>query len=292
MTKFAIFLSVWLLSFGVIAKDVSHRSTAPHILPQDSLHSVMWSYIAKEFILSDTAKANKIVMDKGVKVFAPKVAEDQFNVPVRVDARALGEVKKIIVLADLNPLPKVLSYQPVDAEPVISFRIKVEQGTPVRAAVLTSDNVWHIGGTYVDASGGGCSAPAVAHSEADWVSHLAEVKAKVWRTLGKRAVKLRVRVRHPMDTGLADGIPAFYLETLNIKTPEGKLLGYLQLYEPISENPTLTLSPKLPANANALRLEGRDNEGNEIKVSIPAVVQSSELNQSSGVDQSSAVTVQ
>jgi len=246
-------------------------------LPEDSVKSVMWEYVAKEFLLSDKEGGQKVVMDDRILVHTPKLAEDQMNIPVHVDARAVKNVRKIVIIADLNPLPKVLTYYPDQSEARLSFRIKVEQGTAVRAAVLDGDGVWRVGATYVDAAGGGCSQPAMAHGNDGWVQRLAEVRAKIWRDPGAQAAKIRLSVQHPMDTGLADGIPAFYVETLELNTPKGERLGRIFMHEPVSENPTITLFPKLKSATDAVVIQGRDNEGNLIKVSVPAPVQSSQL---------------
>ncbi len=141
----------------------------------DPLKSIMWQQMYEQHF-----SGKPVVFDSRVIVVAPKMAEDQTAIPVTVDARALGQVQEIVVITDLNPIQKVLSYEPVQAEPYISFRFKAEQGTPVRAAALTGDGVWHIGGVYVDAAGGGCSSLALAHGKPDWVSRLAEVRAKIW----------------------------------------------------------------------------------------------------------------
>ena len=242
--------------------------------PADPLHSVMWQQMAEQFL---SASGGKVVFDDRVKVDTPKFAENQLAIPATVDARSLRGVKRIVVFADLNPVAHILTYQPIAAAPYISFRFKAEQGTPLRAAVLTNDGVWHVGGKYVDAAGGGCSQPATAHAKPDWVSHLAEVRAKIWRVPGFRSAKLRMRIFHPMDTGLADGIPAFFIERLDLKTPDGRVLGRLQLKEPVAENPTLTLRPYLPNSVGHVLLLGRDNEGNLIDVKIAAPWKSSSL---------------
>ena len=80
-----------------------------------------------------------------------------------------------------------------------------------------------------------------------------------------------------MDTGLADGIPAFYIEKLEMKGSGGEHIGSLTIKEPLSENPTLTLFPILKEATTSLQVKGRDNEGNLIDVAIPAPVQSSAL---------------
>lgn len=270
----ALGLSAFLLSAGFVGGATSLNAAE---IPADTLNSVMWQQMAKSYLLNGDRAGSKIIMDDSILVHAPKSAEDQMNIPVHVDARAIKDVKEIVVIADLNPLPKVLTYVPEQSEARLSFRIKVEQGTPVRAAVLDGDGVWHVGGTYVDAAGGGCSQPALAHGKADWVKTLAEVRGKIWRRPGDEAATMRFTVRHPMDTGLADGIPAFFIEQLQFRAPGGAHLGNLTLHEPVSENPTVTVFPKIKDATEAVEISGRDNEGNLIKVSVPAPLRSSSL---------------
>lgn len=269
-TLLAVALSIPAASISVSAAETSIA------IPKDSLNSVMWDFMAKEHLLTDK-NSKKIVMNSQILVHTPKVAEDQLNLPVHVDARSVKNAQKIVIIADLNPIPKVLTYEPKQAEARLSFRIKVGQATPIRAAVLDKDGVWHVGGTYVDASGGGCSQPAVAYGNDDWVKRLAEIRGQIWRKPGQEATRLRFSIRHPMDTGLADGIPAFFIEKLEFKGAKGNLLGNLYISEPLSENPTVTLFPILKEATTAVNIKGRDNEGNLIDVAVPAPFQSSAL---------------
>lgn len=262
---------------GPLSGGLNAAETAGKELPDDVLKSIMWKSVATKYLLSDKNSNGTIIMNSAVKVDAPKVAEDQLNVPVSVDATSIKNVRKIIVIADLNPLPEVLTYQPLNAAARISFRIKVEQGTPVRAAVLDAEGVWYVGGTYLDASGGGCSQPALAYKTDNWVERLTEVRARIWRRLGSDQTTLRFSIRHPMDTGLADGIPAFYIEQLNLTDSSGNPLGRLTVHEPVSENPTITLYPHLKQTVDKIEIKGRDNEGNLIKASVPVPIKSTRL---------------
>ncbi len=236
-------------------------------IPDDPLQSVMWSSMVG---ILKTVSDGDIVIDDAVKVDAPSVAENQMEVPVTVDATEVGSVEKIVVLTDLNPIHHVLTYEPVEAAPYLSFRVKVEQATPIRAAVLTSDGKWHVGGVIVDAAGGGCTAPAVSRGQDDWVTRLAEVRARLWRHADEPEARLRLKIRHPMDTGLADGIPAFFINRLEVKGPDAEVLARLEIREPVSEHPTFTLKPKLAMSAPFLRLQGRDTDGNLVNVRVPA----------------------
>lgn len=233
--------------------------------PADPLASVMWADMKAKFF-SDA----RVEFDERVKVMLPTVVENQAQVPVTADARALGPVVKLVVFADLNPIQHVLTLTPREAEPFVAFRMKVEQATPVRAAALTSDGVWHVGGAYLDAAGGGCSAPATARKDADWSETVGQTQGRLWREAGG-ATRVRVRIRHPMDTGLAkDNTPAFFIERLEMKGAKGATLAELEMFEPLSEDPTLTFLVRLPATETGIAVDGRDNNGTHYRSLIPA----------------------
>ena len=247
----------------LIASSVGPAAAAE--LPADPLKSSMWTTLAQRFFAGAT-----VVFDDRVKVTVPSITENQAQVPVTADARAVADVVKMIVFADLNPIQHVLTLTPVNAAPYVSFRMKVEQATPVRAAALTSDGVWHVGGIYLDASGGGCSASAMARNDADWSATRGQTQAKLWRDVDGMT-RARFRVRHPMDTGLAkDNTPPYFIERMEMRSASGASLATLEMFEPVSEDPTLTLLLRMPAADATLDLEGRDNNGGEYRSSIPA----------------------
>ncbi len=251
--------------FALVTMMACAPSPSQAEMPKDPLDSTMWEDLSKRFF--GTAP---IVFDDKVRVVVPSLVENQAQVPVTADARALRDVKKLIVFADLNPITHVLTLSPRKAKPYISFRMKVEQATPVRAAALTGDGVWHVGGVFLDAAGGGCSAPAMARKMADWSETVGQTQAKLWRELDGSA-RVRLKVRHPMDTGLAtDNTPAYFIETLKVRGSEGKALADIEMFEPVSEDPTLTLMLRLPASTINVELEARDNNGGLFQSSVPA----------------------
>ncbi len=229
----------------------------------DPLNSGNWQWV-RDHLFGDA----KTVFDDRVLVKAPRDAEDNMNVPFIVDARALDDVRKIVVFADSNPILRVLTMEPVKAEPFIAAGLKMQQGGPVRAAALTADGVWHVGGVFVDAAGGGCTEPASVHAETDWVDHLGEMHAKSW--LQQDGVqRATVRVYHPMDTGLADGIPAFFIERLDIKDEAGEVLARIEPAEPVVQHPSLTVLVRPEAGSDHLVIDGRDTEANLLGGKIP-----------------------
>ncbi|MDK3073090.1 quinoprotein dehydrogenase-associated SoxYZ-like carrier [Sedimentitalea sp. JM2-8] len=222
----------------------------------DPMQSGMWTYHQKE-LLGDP---ERIGFDARVIVSAPDNAEDTVNVPLLVDATQLDDVEEILIFADYGPIPHILTYYPGSAEPKIALRFKIDQATAIRASVRTSDGAWHVGSTYVDAAGGGCTAASHAYASDDWEQKLGNIHGKVWADSGRA----RLIVDHPMDTGLADGIPVFIIQSLDISDVEGAQLARLELHEPVNEDPAFTLYFPPASTPDALRISGRDNNGNVI----------------------------
>lgn len=227
----------------------------------DPYGSLPWPDMAREYL------PGPHVFDPRVRVSAPAFAEDPMNVPVTVDARGLPGVERIVVLVDRNPIRRVLEYQPLaTALPAVSFRFKLEQASPVRAAARTADGVWHVGGAWVDSAGGGCTAPAATRQDGSWARTLGGVSARVFPQSTRPeadGARVRVRVMHPMDTGLVAGVPAFYVNRLVLRDAQGRELMRLLPYEPVSENPVFSFDfDERPRGA--LRLVGSDNNGNRV----------------------------
>lgn len=227
----------------------------------DPFGSLQWPDLRREFF-----GGAPVVFDERVQVRAPAFAEDPMNVPVSVAALGLPEIERIVVFVDRNPIRKVLEYQPLAALASVGLRFKLEQASPVRAAARTKDGVWHVGGTWVDSSGGGCTAAGATRKDGSWSQTLGQVSGKLFPSSPipeANASRLRVRVMHPMDTGLVGGIPAFYVNKLSVRDAAGRELLRLATFEPVSENPVFSFD--FPGRvAGGLRLVGTDNNGNRI----------------------------
>lgn len=261
-TKLPAYLVIVFMLSGTSLLSSAHAAADNPQLPSDPLESVMWQNMAERFF------PGKVVIDQRVIVTAPHDAEDQLQVPVQVDATQLENVEEIVAVADLNPIPHILTLYPLRAQPFIGFRIKLEQASPVRVGVRTSDGVWHVNAAFVNAAGGGCTAPALAHGLGNWYETLGQTRA-VTRRETTDLTRLSLRMKHPMDTGLAPGIPVFHMSKLEVKSRQGELLANLELFEPVSENPTLTLKPLVQDNVTELLVYARDTEANEFRFSLP-----------------------
>ena len=228
------------------------------VVPEDPLQSVMWEFVYKTHL-----QTHPVQFDPQVEVITPERAENSMQFPVSVEWTGEEKVVKMVLLADLNPIIKVMTYFPHEARPSFAARIKIQQGSPIRGAVLTVDGVWHVNGRYVDASGGGCTAPSVAKSLVAWENHYGELRAAVWPGQSDYD-RLRFMVMHPMDTGLADGIPRFIIEHVDVRdATDDRLLAKMELHEPVSENPFISLDLKHAQNGYKLYL--RDDSGTQME---------------------------
>lgn len=230
----------------------------------DPLGSPMWDYLRERFLGADPYR-----FDTRIRVEVPPFAEDPTQVPVSVDATGLGEpVERILIWADLNPIQHIATLYPHDSRvvPRLSLRIKVQQATAVRAAVLSA-GTWHLGGAFLDASGGGCTVPSQAAASPYWESHLGEMQARRFEAQASPATSARFKFRviHPMDTGLVEGIPEFYIEQALLRDPDGNTLLRLELSPPVSENPVLSFDTR---GIGSLSLWMRDNNGNEFETAV------------------------
>lgn len=232
----------------------------------DPFKSLPWGDMRREYLGGERA-----VFDERVTVRGPAFAEDPMNVPVTVSVSGLKDIERIVVLVDRNPIRRVLEYQPMTALPAVSFRFKLEQASPVRAAVRTRDGLWHVGGTWVDSAGGGCTVSGATRKDGSWTQTLGQVSARLFESSPAAteaspvpgAARLRLRVMHPMDTGLVGGIPAFYISRLSVRDAAEHELLRLSTYEPVSENPVFSFD--FPDRlAGGLRIVGTDNNGNRI----------------------------
>lgn len=231
----------------------------------DPMGSAAWAERARE-LFGDA----RVVFDARVEVLAPKSAEDALQVPITVRIDPAIGAQRVFVFADYNPIVPVLAFEPHAAAPYLAFRLKMQQSGPVRAAARDADGVWHVGHTWVATGGGGCTLPALARGEKDWETRLGEVSARVWiDPVGTTsAARARVRIVHPMDTGLAPGIPAFHLRELQLTDAAGVEAIRIEVFEPVAENPVFTIEWRVVPPRPPLRLTGIDTHGNRVDATI------------------------
>ena len=243
---------LWALSIVVALLSMSIVEAA------DSLR---WLGLREQFFKNAT-----IVDDLRVQVIGPKSAEDSMNVPISVRMDGLSEVEEVHVLVDYNPIIKAIEFFPIKAAPALTFRIKLQQSSPVRALARTRDGIWHHGVTVVEAAGGGCTAPSTGSAAPDWTAALNKVASKQFARDG--LTRIRLQIQHPMDTGLAPGVPAFFIEKLAVVDSKNQELMRLHVFEPISENPIFSIDVPSNVASGELSLRGVDNQGNRVRARL------------------------
>ncbi|MCS6986237.1 MAG: quinoprotein dehydrogenase-associated SoxYZ-like carrier [Sphingomonadaceae bacterium] len=235
--------------------------------PADPLASPIWAHRLAE-VLGPSADVR---VDPRLKLLVPVVTEDQRSFPVLVDGRALAAVQRLIVLVDLNPLPVPLDLDLPDAEPFVALRIRLDQRTPVRALAQLADGTWVAHGVWVDAAGGGCSLPPVSRARADWAQGLGQAQARAFVD-SDGGVRLRARLRHPMDTGFVADAPLYHLDRLDVRDAQGRPLARARIQASLAEDPVLTLKPRARPG-DTLVVEAVDTGGIRYaaKAAVPAV---------------------
>lgn len=255
---------------ALLAVTGSIVSAAPY--PADPLQSPMWTAHAQTIFGDDPVR-----FDPRVKMTYPDIAENQRAFPVALDARGIPDVKRMVIFADLNPIPIAIDYRPSAAQAYIATRIKLDQRTPVRGAVQLASGEWLVNGGWVDAAGGGCSAPPVSRVKGDWAQHLGEIRGEGWPLAGQSGgpalSRLRISFRHPMDTGLVANIATYHIDEIVVKSAGGAVLGEMALWASVSEDPALTIMPDA-AVGDRLTVVGRDTNGREYTARIAIAAQS------------------
>jgi sulfur-oxidizing protein SoxY len=255
-----------LLCVAALVTPASLSAREPY--PVDPLGSPMWQAHARTIFGDDPVR-----FDPRVRLSYPQIAENQRSFPVALDARGIGKVKRMLIFADLNPIPIAIDYRPLAADPYVATRIKLDQRTPVRGAVQLADGQWLVGGGWVDAAGGGCSAPPVSRVKGDWAQHLGEMHGEAWPMPQGGMARLRVTFRHPMDTGFVANIPTYNIEAMMVTSAAGLPLGDMDIWASVSEDPAITLMPRAKPG-ETLSVEGRDTNGRNYVARVAVASQS------------------
>jgi len=245
------------LSFFAVCKP-SFAAAQPAVDEANPLMDVMWDYMREQFIRDEPWRYSA-----RVQIILPEFAEDSTQVPVMV-RHQIADARRLILFADLNPIQHIATYE-VDAGslPDIGLQFRVQQATPVHALVQDASGLWHVGRNYVDASGGGCTAPKTEAASDDWASNLGQIEGRLFT---RNSHRLKVQVSHPMDTGLVEGVPAFWLNEITLTDQSATALGRLNLSAPVSANPRLTFSfakESAPESLEGYQLHLKDNDGND-----------------------------
>lgn len=215
-------------------------------------------------IIKDTIKGEKYIFDdKNTIVDVPKFADNPIQVPIFIDAKKIKNAKRMIVFADLNPIPIIVDMKLTDLLPIISLNIKVAQETPLRALVQDDKGIWHIGSADIKSFGGGCSVASVSSSDTNFDKYLGKAKGEIFKK--DNITRIKASIFHPMETGLVFGNSAFYINKISIFAKDKKLSD-ITSSSAISENPRFIFETK--NKSEDYKVSFYDTDGNEFSVDI------------------------
>jgi sulfur-oxidizing protein SoxY len=197
--------------------------------------------------------------DKYIELSVPNFADNATQVPISVDGKKIKNAKRMILFADLNPIPKIVDMDLNKLLPLISVNIKVAQETPIRALILDEENIWHIASKNIRSFGGGCDVSSQAsNSNSDFAKYLGQTKSNLFQK--DNVKRLKASIFHPMETGLIFGNNPFYITKILVKNGN-EILSEIKTYSAISENPRFIFETK--DIAENYTIEFYDNDGNE-----------------------------
>ena len=266
MTKQRVFL------IGVVCSTFFYGSLPTIAAPAiDPIGSKNWPGLSEVYLSDDP-----VVFDPSISLLLPPEIENSHDVPLTVVIpRTLGIIKELVILAEDNPIQQVARlylHRPVHS---VSFKIRLETSTAVRAAALTNDGVWHVGSKMASVlSPGGCSTPGATGGEVS--SKLGEIALKRYESGGiYKNDRIKFRIIHPMDTGFVLGedgesVPAYYIDRISIHDESGLLVEF-DTQAAMSTDPIVTIDvPELKQN---IRITAQDSKGLHFETVEPIKVQ-------------------
>ena len=247
----------WLCAFTLFA------SASWADLPSDPLGSPLWVYNIERYLGQDIT----LVVDERVGLSVPDFAEDSTQVPLAVNLREFPhKVMKVVTWVDMNPVPHLFTANSTDGQlKLVSLNFRVQQASSVRAAVLDEQGVWHIDSGYVDAAGGGCTAPREVLNNSDWENEFGTLKTGLFSDRGNTRIK--ASLLHPMDSGMVGNVPAFFVGAVEVRNEASdNLLLTMTLAESAAENPMFVF--EFEGGIPHLSIHMKDNNGYQFEGAI------------------------
>lgn len=230
----------------------------------DPVGSDLWPEL-KEAYLGDAP----VVYDKAIKLVMPLKVEDAANVPVIVRiSEDLGQLTELTVIAENNPIQSAVRIFPRRPMYTAGMNIRLEQSTPVRAAALDANGVWHVSTLEIDVTGpGGCSVGSSQVVE----NELGEIAVRQFNR-ADGASRLKVKINHPMDTGFAmdsndELVPAYYIETMTVEDEFGPVADMITSAA-LASDPSFFFD--LPDRRQSVRVHASDTNGLTFEALDPA----------------------
>lgn len=229
----------------------------------DPKNSEVWNDLQNELLGEN---ANVFFVDD-IKLIMQDYIEEAHKVPLIVALpKRLQNFNKFILLIENNPIQQVISLKPYRAIEALGMNVRLEDDSPIRAAVLDNEGNWHVGSKMVFvASAGGCSTPACDPAiEVCKVGIVGKIAVKEYkREAGAQRIKLKIT--HPMETGFVvdlegEVIPEYFIKKIHVDDKDGPIAD-ITTYAALSSDPVILLD--LPEKGQSVRVRVMDSHGLE-----------------------------
>ena len=226
-------------------------------------NSDIWSELQDNLLGKDI---NVLFVDD-IKLIMQDYIEEAHKVPLIVTLpKRLHNFKNFILIIENNPIQQAMSIKPYRSIEALGMNIRLEDDSPVRAAVLGDNGVWYIGSKMAFvASAGGCSTPACDPSvEVCETGTIGKIAIKQYeREAGAERIKLKIT--HPMETGFVTDlqgeiIPEYFVKNIHVDDNEGPIAD-ITTFAALSSDPIILLD--LPKKGQSVRIHVKDSLGLE-----------------------------
>ena len=259
---------------AVLSEDLTSSPTQKRNTPRsDSLkqalnmldpeNSEIWPELSRVFL----GEKSLIHFENKVRIIMQDHIEEPHEVPLIVKLpKNLHNFKEFILLIENNPIQQVIRITPHRPIESIGMNVRLEDDSPVRAAIKDTNGIWHVGSKMVFVSSpGGCSSPAC-----DPVTEICDPGE-----IGKLALKqydreagagrLKIKIIHPMDTGFVSSpegemIPEYFIDSIFVDDIDGPI-AELETYAALSADPVILID--LPEQGQSIRVKVQDSHGLE-----------------------------
>lgn len=235
----------------------------------DPTLSANWSEVREEYSIT-----GKVIFDDNVKVIMQDFVEEPHEVSLVVKIPDyLRSMQEFVLLIENNPIQEAIRIYPHRPIEAVGMNVRLEDDSPVRAALKDSSGIWHVGSKMVFVkSPGGCSLPSCdPETETCEMAELGKILISQFnREAG--AWRVKTKITHPMDTGFViadDGgvVPSYYIDRINFSDENGTI-AEMETYAALSSNPVIMLD--LPTRGQNVRINVRDIKGLQFEAIEPA----------------------
>ena len=235
----------------------------------DPTLSANWSQVREEYSIT-----GKVIFDDNIKVIMQDFVEAPHEVSLVVKIPDyLRSIQEFVLLIENNPIQEAIRIYPHRPIEAVGMNVRLEDDSPVRAALKDSSGIWHVGSKMVFVkSPGGCSLPSCdPETQTCETAELGKILISQFnREAG--AWRVKTKITHPMDTGFVIGhdgdvVPSYYIDRINFSDENGTI-AEMETYAALSSNPVIMLD--LPTRGQNIRINVRDIKGLQFEAIEPA----------------------